>query len=91
MACSCSLSGPCPCLTTAGASSVNIFSGLTRSVYPERATYASMKEAVEVLTLHQAQELGPRHITVNIGAVICSAAAGWITARRIEVAGGMHL
>lgn len=113
---------------------VNISSGLTRATFPNRAAYASMKGAVEVLTLHQAQELGPRGITVNtvapgaiatdfsggivrdnsevnahvaqmaalgrvglpsdIGGVIaflCSDAAGWITAQRIEVSGGMHL
>lgn len=113
---------------------VNISTGLTRSTFPNRAAYASMKGAVEVLTLHQAQELGARRITVNtvapgaiatdfsggivrdnpqvnahiaqitalgraglpsdIGGVIaflCSEAAGWITAQRIEVSGGMHL
>ena len=113
---------------------VNISSGLTRSVYPKRAAYASMKGALEVLTKHQAQELGPRGIRVNIvapGAIatdfsggivcdnpqvnaliagatalgraglpidvgpvvafLCTDAAHWITAQRIEASGGQHL
>lgn len=113
---------------------VNISSGLTRSVYPKRAAYASMKGAMEVLTKHQAQELGPRGITVNIVApgatatdfsggivrdnpqvqahiaeatalgrtglpqdigpvvaFLCTNAAHWITAQRIEASGGQHL
>ncbi len=117
-----------------GGSIVNISSGLTRSVYPKRAAYASMKGAIEVLTKHQAQELGARNITVNvvapgatatdfsggivrdnpqvnahiaevtalgrtglptdIGPVIaflCTDAAHWITAQRIEASGGQHL
>ena len=117
-----------------GGSIVNISSGLTRSVYPKRAAYASMKGAIEVLTKHQAQELGARQITVNVvapGAIatdfsggivrdnpqvnahiaeltalgraglptdigpvvafLCSDAAHWITAQRIEVSGGQHL
>ena len=117
-----------------GGSIVNISSGLTRSVYPKRAAYASMKGAMEVLTKHQAQELGPRNITVNIVApgatatdfsggivrdnpqvaahiaeltalgrtglpqdigpvvaFLCTDAAHWITAQRIEVSGGQHL
>lgn len=117
-----------------GGSIVNISSGLTRSMYPKRAAYASMKGAVEVLTKHQAQELGERNITVNvvapgatatdfsggvvrdnpqvnaqiasvtalrrtglptdIGPVVaflCTDAAHWITAQRIEVSGGQHL
>ncbi|TGD78965.1 SDR family NAD(P)-dependent oxidoreductase [Hymenobacter wooponensis] len=45
---------------------VNISTGLTRSVFPNRAAYASMKGAIEVLTKHQAHELGPRRITVNV-------------------------
>ncbi|TGE10340.1 SDR family NAD(P)-dependent oxidoreductase [Hymenobacter fodinae] len=45
---------------------INISTGLTRSVFPNRAAYASMKGAIEVLTKHQAQELGPRRITVNV-------------------------
>ena len=117
-----------------GGSIVNISSGLTRSVYPKRAAYASMKGALEVLTKHQAQELGPRNITVNIVApgatatdfsggivrdnpavaahlagvtalgrpgkpqdigpvvaFLCTPAAHWITAQRIEASGGQHL
>lgn len=114
---------------------INISTGLTRiASTPNRAAYASMKGAIEVLTKHQAQELGPRGITVNavapgatatdfsggivrdnpqvaaniaaatalgrpgrasdIGGVIaflCTDAAGWITAQRIEVSGGLHL
>ncbi|MDF7815829.1 SDR family oxidoreductase [Hymenobacter sp. YC55] len=45
---------------------VNISTGLTRSTFPNRAAYASVKGAIEVLTKHQAQELGPRGITVNV-------------------------
>ncbi len=117
-----------------GGAIVNISSGLTRSVYPQRAAYASMKGAMEVLTKHQAQELGARNITVNIVApgatatdfsggivrdnpqvaahiaevtalgrtglptdigpvvaFLCTDAARWITAQRIEVSGGQHL
>lgn len=117
-----------------GGSIVNISSGLTRSVYPKRAAYASMKGAMEVLTKHQAQELGAHNITVNIVApgatatdfsggivrdnpqvqahiaeatalgrtglptdigpvvaFLCTDAAHWITAQRIEVSGGQHL
>ena len=117
-----------------GGSIVNISTGLTRSVYPKRAAYASMKGAMEVLTKHQAQELGPRGITVNIVApgatatdfsggivrdnpqvnahiaeatalgraglptdigpivaFLCTDAAHWITAQRIEASGGQHL
>jgi NAD(P)-dependent dehydrogenase (short-subunit alcohol dehydrogenase family) len=44
---------------------VNLSSGLTRHVFPERAAYASVKGAVEVLTRYLAAELGPRGITVN--------------------------
>ena len=117
-----------------GGGIVNISSGLTHSVYPKRAAYASMKGAIEVLTRHQAQELGARDITVNvvapgatatdfsggivrdnpevaahiaegtalgrtgkpqdIGPVVaflCTPAAHWITAQRIEASGGQHL
>ena len=113
---------------------VNISTGLTRFVTPNRAAYASMKGAIEVLTRNQAQELGPRGITVNavapgatatdfsggivrdnpqvaaniashtalgrngrasdmgsVVAFLCTEAAGWITAQRIEVSGGLHL
>ncbi len=44
---------------------VNLSSGLTRFAMPGRASYASMKGAVEVFTRYLAQELGPRRITVN--------------------------
>jgi NAD(P)-dependent dehydrogenase (short-subunit alcohol dehydrogenase family) len=44
---------------------VNLSSGLTRITYPGRATYASMKGAIEVLTRYLAKELGHRQITVN--------------------------
>ena len=45
---------------------VNLSSGLTRITYPGRATYASMKGAIEVLTRYLAKELGHRQITVNV-------------------------
>jgi NAD(P)-dependent dehydrogenase (short-subunit alcohol dehydrogenase family) len=48
-----------------GGSIVNISSGLTRLTFPQRAAYASVKGAVEVLTRYLAAELGPRGITVN--------------------------
>jgi NAD(P)-dependent dehydrogenase (short-subunit alcohol dehydrogenase family) len=44
---------------------VNISTGLTRFTGPDRAVYASVKGAVEVLTRCLAAELGPRGITVN--------------------------
>jgi NAD(P)-dependent dehydrogenase (short-subunit alcohol dehydrogenase family) len=44
---------------------VNISSGLTRFCFPGRASYASMKGAVEVLTRYMAKELAPRRIAVN--------------------------
>lgn len=44
---------------------VNISSGLTRFAVPESGAYASMKGAIEVLTLYMAKELGPRGIAVN--------------------------
>jgi NAD(P)-dependent dehydrogenase (short-subunit alcohol dehydrogenase family) len=44
---------------------VNISTGLTRFTFPQRAAYASVKGAVEVLTRYLAAELGPRGITVN--------------------------
>ena len=44
---------------------LNISSGLTRGAFPGRAAYAATKGAIEVLTLHQAAELGPRQIRVN--------------------------
>jgi NAD(P)-dependent dehydrogenase (short-subunit alcohol dehydrogenase family) len=44
---------------------VNISTGQTRFYTPERMVYAAAKGAVEVLTRHLAEELGPRGITVN--------------------------
>jgi NAD(P)-dependent dehydrogenase (short-subunit alcohol dehydrogenase family) len=48
-----------------GGAIVNLSTGLTRHVGPERSVYASVKGAVEVLTRYLAVELGPRGITVN--------------------------
>jgi NAD(P)-dependent dehydrogenase (short-subunit alcohol dehydrogenase family) len=44
---------------------VNISTGLTRIILPGYAAYASMKGAVETLTLYMAKELGARRIGVN--------------------------
>ena len=44
---------------------VNISSGLTRIIAPGRIAYASIKSAVEVMTLYMAKELGSRGIAVN--------------------------
>ena len=44
---------------------INTSTGLTRFVYPGSALYASIKGAIEVLTVYLAQELGPRKIRVN--------------------------
>ncbi len=44
---------------------VNLSTGLTRFAHPGRASYASMKGAIEVLTRYLAKELGPRGIAVN--------------------------
>ena len=44
---------------------LNISSGLTRIAFPGRSAYASTKGAIEVLTRHLANELGPRRIRVN--------------------------
>jgi NAD(P)-dependent dehydrogenase (short-subunit alcohol dehydrogenase family) len=44
---------------------VNLSTGLTRMTHPGRASYASMKGAIEILTRYLAKELGPRGITVN--------------------------
>ena len=44
---------------------VNLSTGLTRFAQPGRASYASMKGAIEVLTRYMAKELGPRGIAVN--------------------------
>ncbi|GJG86321.1 oxidoreductase [Gemmatimonadetes bacterium T265] len=45
---------------------VNLSTGLTRIVMPNRAAYGSIKGAVEVLTKYMAKELGPRRIAVNV-------------------------
>ncbi len=45
---------------------VNISSGLARFTLPGYAAYASMKEAIEVLTRYLAKELRPRQIAVNV-------------------------
>ncbi|WP_300001256.1 SDR family oxidoreductase [uncultured Cedecea sp.] len=45
---------------------LNVSTGLTRFTLPGKAAYAAMKGAMEVLTVYQAKELGPRGIAVNI-------------------------
>ena len=45
---------------------VNLSTGLTRIIMPNRAAYGSIKGAVEVLTKYMAKELGPRGIAVNV-------------------------
>lgn len=45
---------------------INISSGLTRFAIPGYAAYASMKGAIENLTIYQAKELGERKIRANI-------------------------
>lgn len=49
-----------------GGGIVNISTGLTRFTSPGYSTYASMKGAVETLTMYQAKELGSRGIRVNV-------------------------
>jgi NAD(P)-dependent dehydrogenase (short-subunit alcohol dehydrogenase family) len=44
---------------------VMLSSGTTRIIYPGSGAYASMKGAIEILTLYLAKELGPRRIAVN--------------------------
>ncbi|MDB5928829.1 MAG: family NAD(P)-dependent oxidoreductase [Polaromonas sp.] len=44
---------------------VNLSSGLTQGAYPGYAAYASVKGAVEVLSVYMAKELGSRRIAVN--------------------------
>lgn len=44
---------------------VNVSTGLTRIIAPGYAAYASMKGAIETLTLYMAKELGSRRIAVN--------------------------
>jgi NAD(P)-dependent dehydrogenase (short-subunit alcohol dehydrogenase family) len=45
---------------------VNLSTGLTRIILPGYAAYASMKGAIETLTLYMAKELGSRRIAVNV-------------------------
>jgi NAD(P)-dependent dehydrogenase (short-subunit alcohol dehydrogenase family) len=45
---------------------VNLSSALTRITVPGYAAYASMKGAIETLTLYMAKELGHRQIGINI-------------------------
>jgi len=45
---------------------VNLSTGLTRIIMPNRAAYGSIKGAVEVLTKYMAKEFGPRGIAVNV-------------------------
>ncbi len=45
---------------------VNISTGLTRIILPGYAAYASMKGAIETLSLYMAKELGSRKIAVNV-------------------------
>jgi NAD(P)-dependent dehydrogenase (short-subunit alcohol dehydrogenase family) len=45
---------------------INISTGLARFSMPGRATYASMKSAIETLTRYQALELGKRGIAANV-------------------------
>ena len=44
---------------------LNVSSGLTRMTFPGFAAYASVKAAVETLSMYQARELGERNISVN--------------------------
>lgn len=48
-----------------GARIVNLSSLVTRAVFPGIPAYSATKGFVDVLTLHLAQELAPRRITVN--------------------------
>jgi NAD(P)-dependent dehydrogenase (short-subunit alcohol dehydrogenase family) len=45
---------------------VNLSTGLTRIILPGYAAYASMKGAIETLSLYMAKELGSRQIAVNV-------------------------
>ncbi len=49
-----------------GGAILNLSSGLARFALPGYAAYAAMKGAVEVLSRHQAKELGSRGIRVNV-------------------------
>ncbi len=53
-------------LLAEGGRILNVSTGLTRFALPGKAAYAAMKGAMEVLTVYQAKELGPRGIAVNI-------------------------
>ena len=44
---------------------LNVSSGLTRFAYPGYSAYASVKSAVETLSVYMAKELGARRIAVN--------------------------
>ena len=44
---------------------VNLSSGLSQIVFPGSAPYGSLKAAIDVLTRHQAKELGARRIAVD--------------------------
>jgi NAD(P)-dependent dehydrogenase (short-subunit alcohol dehydrogenase family) len=60
---------------------VNLSSGLTRMIMPGRATYGSMKGAVETLTKYMAVELAPRRIAVNVvapGAIATDFSGGMV-------------
>lgn len=45
---------------------VNVSTGLTRVTYPGFSAYASVKGAIETLTVYMAKELASRGITVNV-------------------------
>jgi NAD(P)-dependent dehydrogenase (short-subunit alcohol dehydrogenase family) len=45
---------------------VNLSTGTTRIILPGYSAYASMKGAIETLTLYMAKELGARQIAVNV-------------------------
>jgi NAD(P)-dependent dehydrogenase (short-subunit alcohol dehydrogenase family) len=45
---------------------VNVSTGTTRIILPGYSAYASMKGAIETLTLYMAKELGSRKIAVNV-------------------------
>jgi NAD(P)-dependent dehydrogenase (short-subunit alcohol dehydrogenase family) len=49
-----------------GGGIVNLSSGLTRFAYPGSGAYASMKGAIETLTMYLAKELGGRGIRANV-------------------------
>ena len=52
-------------LISDGGRIVMLSSGTTRIIFPGSGAYASMKGAIEILTLYLAKELGPRRIAVN--------------------------